>query len=55
MNAVAVAVVTLGEHNPVEWFVELQEDFHAALLAFDVQRNDLGGVSNGQGPQFVRG
>lgn len=34
-------LLTFGEDNAIEWFVELQEHFHAFFLAFDVERCDF--------------
>lgn len=53
VHAVDVAVVALGEDDAEEGFVELHEHLHAALLALDVQGDDLGHVSGRGSPQVV--
>jgi len=55
MDAVAVAVVALAEHDPVERLVEAQEHLHRVLLALDVQRHDFGLVGGrGAGPRVAQ-
>jgi len=53
VDAVHVAVVTLGEDDAIEGFVELDEHLHAVLLALDVQGHDLGHVLDGSRPDLV--
>lgn len=44
VDTVGVGVVSLGEDDTVEWFIEFDKDFHQILLAFHVQRDNPGHI-----------
>jgi hypothetical protein len=45
VNAVGIAVVSLGEDHSVEWAVEFNVDTHVRLFTLDLQILDLGLVA----------
>lgn len=53
MNTVAVAVVTLGEDDTIEWFIKFNGDFHEIFFTLNIKMNDLRSVRCNKWPGFI--